>query len=209
MMESTLTSHRRMGWFAAAVAGIVLGMAGLATAPQSWACHDVCGDGDGDGVITTNDALAVLQAARGLRECSLCVCDVDGSGEINDADAACALIACGEPPMLPCCSFDCPPCCGQPLSDEIRPFVTDCFEILRTSVGLGDCGGCDHGICDVDAFLCGPGSGVVSAGDALRCLLFSVQVSGVEIGCECRSVPTTLPTSTTTMIAPTTTLPVE
>jgi len=60
-----------------------------------------CGDGDGDGVITTEDAVVALQAAIGLGVCDLCVCDVDGNGRITAADAR--LIAEGGP-------LACPPC---------------------------------------------------------------------------------------------------
>jgi hypothetical protein len=49
------------------------------------------------------DALMVLQAAVGLRECEPCVCDVDASGSISVSDAGMVLrLAVGVPVELSC-----------------------------------------------------------------------------------------------------------
>ncbi len=50
-----------------------------------------CGDLGGNGSVTANDALEVLQAAVGLSACDVCICDVDASGEINTTDALATL----------------------------------------------------------------------------------------------------------------------
>ena len=47
----------------------------------------LAGDANFDGNVTAVDALATLTAAVGLRECALCVCDVDDSAAITAADA--------------------------------------------------------------------------------------------------------------------------
>jgi hypothetical protein len=52
---------------------------------------------------TASDALAVLNASVGLRECALCVCDVDASGAVVALDALLVLrAAVGEPIALTC-----------------------------------------------------------------------------------------------------------
>lgn len=60
----------------------------------------VCGDANGNGLVTAADALAILKAAVGGKECDAqpCVCDMGGNGSITAADALLALkIAVGQP----------------------------------------------------------------------------------------------------------------
>jgi hypothetical protein len=48
----------------------------------------VCGDANGDGSVTSSDALAALKAAVGLASpCTLGICDVDSSGFVLASDA--------------------------------------------------------------------------------------------------------------------------
>jgi hypothetical protein len=56
--------------------------------------------------VTATDALAILQAAVGLLACELCVCDVNGSGNLSASDALVTLqFSVGQSgPLL------CPPC---------------------------------------------------------------------------------------------------
>jgi hypothetical protein len=57
--------------------------------------------------IRTNDALAVLRSAVGAARCTLCRCDVDGSGSMTSADALIVLRASlGLPVALNC--HECP-----------------------------------------------------------------------------------------------------
>lgn len=63
----------------------------------------VCGDANGDGVITATDALMDLISALGLRTCALCVCDTNNSGAISAVDALVILnIAVGQPITAQC-----------------------------------------------------------------------------------------------------------
>jgi DNA-binding beta-propeller fold protein YncE len=65
-----------------------------------------CGDPNGDGNVTANDALAILRAAVGGDECEgiVCVCDVAGGGSVATSDALAALrIAVGQA-VTPQCS---------------------------------------------------------------------------------------------------------
>jgi len=66
---------------------------------------DVCGDANGDEVVTATDALATLRAATGAGECAVCLCDVDSSESITATDALALLRkAVGEPVELFCVS---------------------------------------------------------------------------------------------------------
>jgi hypothetical protein len=56
--------------------------------------------------VTVSDALATLKTAVGLHTCSLCVCDVDGSGRITASDGRIVLLrSVGSDG-----TFRCPPC---------------------------------------------------------------------------------------------------
>jgi CxxC motif-containing protein (DUF1111 family) len=76
----------------------------------------VCGDADGDAVVTDVDATRVLRAAAALPGgCEAEVCDVDGNGEISDRDVVLVLRqAAGLPAALGCTPVLAPP--GDPLS---------------------------------------------------------------------------------------------
>jgi hypothetical protein len=52
----------------------------------------ICGDADGNGVITVSDGVQVLRAAAGLSStCTPARCDVDGNGEITVTDGVATL----------------------------------------------------------------------------------------------------------------------
>ena len=166
------------------VTWIILWSVVLATPRPSWALHQSsCGDLNGDGTVTVTDALAFIDGRIRPGECPLCVCDVDGSGQVTADDALFLLQprVCVWSP----CEYFCPRCCGSPITSRARPTAADCLEILRTAVGIGDCGGHDASLCDVDAFQCGLGTGQIDVTDALRCLNYAVRNPGAKIGCEC------------------------
>lgn len=64
----------------------------------------VCGDGNGDGSVTSTDALAALKSAVGLASpCTLATCDVDSSGLVRSSDALRILkVAVGQDIVLSC-----------------------------------------------------------------------------------------------------------
>jgi hypothetical protein len=68
--------------------------------------------------------------------------------------------------------------CGQPISSGAMPSAVDALEILKTAVGLSDCGGFDPCICDVND------SGSIAASDALQTLKKAVGLP-VVLGCSC------------------------
>jgi hypothetical protein len=45
------------------------------------------GDVNGDGRVTASDALAGLNAALGIQQCLLCICDLNGDGSVSATDA--------------------------------------------------------------------------------------------------------------------------
>jgi hypothetical protein len=47
----------------------------------------LCGDFDDNGVLQTSDALNVLKASVGQKDCALCICDLDGNGVKSATDA--------------------------------------------------------------------------------------------------------------------------
>ena len=58
----------------------------------------LCGDYNGDGLVTVADALHVLQVAVGVGTCSLSVCDFNGDGDVTAADALAILrFSVGQP----------------------------------------------------------------------------------------------------------------
>jgi hypothetical protein len=63
----------------------------------------VCGDYNGDCVLTASDALGVLQTAVGIHQCSLTVCDFNGDGNITAIDALAVLRAAVDLPSNPMC----------------------------------------------------------------------------------------------------------
>jgi hypothetical protein len=60
---------------------------GFAIASRRMARTAACGDATADGQASASDALFALQTAVGIRECALCICDVDESGLITVLDA--------------------------------------------------------------------------------------------------------------------------
>jgi hypothetical protein len=73
------------------------------TVPVGGRCGFPVTDGENPAAA---DALATLRAAVGLRECALCVCDIDDSGKVTASDALAVLRAAvgGE------VGLNCPPC---------------------------------------------------------------------------------------------------
>lgn len=69
----------------------------------SGASADMCGDANGDGMVSATDALIGLGAAVGTGMCMLCRCDVDDSGMTSATDALAILQASvGQPVALNC-----------------------------------------------------------------------------------------------------------
>ena len=85
-----------------------------ATTSTTLACGGNCGDPIADatetaasdptaGLVTSSDALYVLQAAVGELTCQLCICDVNDSGNVSATDALLTLAAStGGPVPLTC-----------------------------------------------------------------------------------------------------------
>lgn len=69
--------------------------------------------------------------------------------------------------------------CGQPRSSGSKPLSSDCLEILRQAVGLGDgsCGSDPKCTCDVN------NDTKVFSSDALICLNVAVSVPGAKLNC--------------------------
>jgi subtilisin family serine protease len=120
----------------AAACGLVLLSAGQAAA--------VCGDPTGDGQVATNDALYTLRAGVAQVTCALSICDVDGTGSINTADALKILRnATGLPPALACLALP-----DDPRYDELWGMVainapsvwttrTDCSDVTVAVLDSG------------------------------------------------------------------------
>lgn len=66
--------------------------------------------------------------------------------------------------------------CGQPVTGGASPSVTDCQFILKASVGIETCA--SECVCDTN------GNGVVTTGDALRCLQSVVGGPAMQL-CRC------------------------
>jgi hypothetical protein len=67
---------------------LMLAWAGVSGA----AAATICGDADGDGVVTITDGVRILRLAAALDEtCATTGCDVDGSGQVSVTDAVLAL----------------------------------------------------------------------------------------------------------------------
>jgi hypothetical protein len=89
-----------------------------------------CGDAADSPGVTASDALAVLRSAVGLEECSLCICDTDGSNKVSAPDALFTLKkGVGQPVTLRC-----PFCCS----------LCECTpqELTLTLAGVATCDGC-------------------------------------------------------------------
>jgi serine protease len=66
----------------------MLACAGIGNAASA----TICGDADGDGVVTITDGVRILRLAAALDEtCATTGCDVDGSGQVSVTDAVLAL----------------------------------------------------------------------------------------------------------------------
>lgn len=84
------------------------------TTTTTLACGGNCGDPIADatetaasdataGIVTSSDALYILQAAVGELTCQLCICDVNDNGGISATDALLTLVAAtGGPVSLTC-----------------------------------------------------------------------------------------------------------
>ncbi|HXC52928.1 MAG TPA: hypothetical protein VN634_18725 [Candidatus Limnocylindrales bacterium] len=74
-------------------------------ADMGWTEHAnaVCGDANGDGSVSTSDALMVLRGAVGNGACPLAVCNVNNFGGVTTADALLVLRrSVGQPVSLTC-----------------------------------------------------------------------------------------------------------
>jgi RHS repeat-associated protein len=92
----------------------------------------VCGDPVDDERIAATDALYVLMAAVGTRQCEACVCDVDLSGAVRATDALRVLrYAVGIPVALTCPACGVPPMCGDDVVNQLGE----------------ECDGADDGAC--------------------------------------------------------------
>jgi hypothetical protein len=73
----------------------------------------MCGDFDGNGKLTANDALEVLRTAVKLQTCELWICDYNGSDTISSIDALLVLRAAVDLPATP----ECP----EPPASAVQP----------------------------------------------------------------------------------------
>ena len=107
----------------------------------------------------SSDCLFILQAAVDIRNCALCVCDVNDSGTIVSSDALlCLRVAVGEELEL-----NCPECSTTTTSTTTTNTfgeIDSCpaFAEWTTRAALGDLcttnAQCDAGTCDTDAGRC-------------------------------------------------------
>lgn len=81
---------------------LALGSAFVLRAPL--AAAQVCGDADGNGVVSVSDGVRALQAAAGLADrCETARCDLDGSGGVGVSDGVNVLrVAAGLPALTAC-----------------------------------------------------------------------------------------------------------
>ena len=105
------------------------------------------GGGNGDDGLTATDALIALNAAVGVSECDVCLCDIDGNGTIAASDALKILrIAVGAP-----LTRDCPVCAcplfglafspyidGQDPADDVTVTQTQVNERLALVAGTAE-----------------------------------------------------------------------
>lgn len=171
-----------------------------------------CGDPNDDGEVDIVDALYVLKAAVGLKECTLLVCDVTGDLKIRTSDALRLLqYAVGLPVVLNC--PDLSVTCGNGYLEakegcDDGDSIWDRGEYCNSACLLVQCGDtddsgnvniidsqyilnasvgnqpCDNSICDIT------GNGQINSTDALRALMWSV---GLSIDFDCPAPPETPP----------------
>jgi hypothetical protein len=132
-----------------------------------------CGDINDDGRITATDALFVLQAAVGLRECSLELCDVNGDGQITATDASMLLqVAVGLPVALSCPAPS-SLTCGNGVIDEGETCDDGDSSWMRGELCNGRC----------NFLLCGDpdDSGSITAADARYMLLVALSLATCDL----------------------------
>jgi len=155
-----------------------------------------CGDVNDDGRVSATDALFALQAAVGLQQCAVEICDANGDGSVTATDASMILAAAVGLPV----DFVCPApvsfTCGNAIIDENEEcddgdslWATGelcngrCLELLcgdpddSGSVTSSDARymllvaltleSCDLEVCDVD------NNGAVSSTDVLKVLAYA------------------------------------
>jgi hypothetical protein len=89
--------------FGSAAGTVVTGCAASGTITCNGPSSGVCGDSNGDSMISATDALVALRTAVGTSTCPLSVCDVDCSGVVVATDALAILrAATGQPVTLNC-----------------------------------------------------------------------------------------------------------
>lgn len=171
-----------------------------------------CGDPNDDGEVNIVDALYVLQAAVGLQNCTLLVCDVTGDLKIRTSDALRLLqYSVGLPVALDC--PDVSVTCGNGYLEpkegcDDGDSVYDRGEYCNSACLLVQCGDtddsgsvnifdaqyilnasvdnvtCSEEVCDIT------GNGSINSTDALRTLMWSV---GLPIDFNCPAAPPTPP----------------
>lgn len=171
-----------------------------------------CGDPNDDGVVNIVDSLYVLQAAVGLKNCTLLTCDVNGDLRVTTSDALRLLqYSVGLPVVLNC--PDLSVTCGNGYLEtketcDDGDSVYDRGEYCNSACLLVQCGdtndsgsvnivdaqyilnasvgnvSCSLEICDIT------GNGVINSTDALRALMWSV---GLPIDFNCPVPPETPP----------------
>ena len=104
----------------------------------------VCGDPTGDGAVKPNDALYTLRAGIAEVTCQLSICDVDGTGIINTADALKILRnSTGLPPALACLALPDDPRYDEQWgleaihAPEVWTRRTDCSDVTVAVIDTG------------------------------------------------------------------------
>ncbi len=127
---------------------------GDATCPQTDGCGDTC-DEVNDACRTCGhpfsnarcivNAIFVLQGALSIRECELCTCDVDSSGDVMATDALLILRTCTNLPT----SLDCP------IPGETTTTTTTTTTINTTTTTLeGGCEAALHNVVFQEKYTC-------------------------------------------------------
>jgi hypothetical protein len=104
---------------APALLSIIVVSTGLFAATLSEAVQFTCGDVQDPPGISASDALATLQTAVNLRECSLCACDANASLSITASDALLVLKKAVAQPVSLACPFCCEQCDCTPQTLEL------------------------------------------------------------------------------------------
>jgi hypothetical protein len=111
--------------------------AGEPTCPRTQGCGDTCNEAE-DACRTCGhpfseercvvNAIFVLQAAIALRDCELCICDVDDNGTINTSDALRILRTCVNLPV----TLECPKPVASTTTTTFQPTTT--FQATTTTL---------------------------------------------------------------------------